>query len=1561
MSFDPDSYLAGSTAVATPPAEGFDPDKFLGTALPAETNPITPPLGELADDPPAAQQAITEFSPDKYLEAPPTMPEPKPTSSAINDMARRAERGVFRALGYLQAAVDKNPTPDFYGRKNIAEYIPDIVQPHIDPARDKELKSAIAEGAGTAVPALGASLVNPVLGPVVLAGQMGEEERAKALAAGDTPEIANEKAKIGRVGGAVMGVLPGAKTRTGAGFLERVLSRIVTGAGINAAQDAAMQAATEDNIDWDRVKQSGKVGAGMGALFSLPDAARGMANQGRAAVNAAGDAFDGSVKAPEGRGVPSDFHDEIAGLQELERRNARTAAQKQIEDSLGVKPAPVAGETTTRTSDVVDALNKGGVNKTPIAAAALKGRLAEQQAVSQYAALPESRSGRYISADVARTLVPDYDPLNPTATNPQASAIADANFQQGLKDPAVKEVTLLAGGAGSGKSAAMRFTDRPGEMVYDGVFGSQNSLARLDQAAQSGKPVTVMYVYRPLNDALAGMFARRGGPTPIVPAEIAAKGHYQSAQNFLEAAKRYAGKPNVSFEVIDNSGPIGSAKPVENPIGFLEQVTKNRPSYEQALTEARNHPALGELTAAERAAYLGESLPAESPRDGLQSEPLGAGGLGEPGSPVTEPAPPAGDYIPNSESGRVDPAVMAALGRTGVGAAVGYYSGDTPEEKARNAAIGAAAGLLGPRFVRALRGKPGAATVKPVAPGGAPEVPPPTATVKPGPGVPATPGSKPLGLIESAKASPEIVPELRKGISGFYEPQSNAATIAEAQARIDAAPDLQTVKASLLGEQSPTAVSQATGLELIRKFQAEGKLQDAADVLYDMSVKAKNQGQAIQILSTLARDTPEGVAAFAQRLFGRKLTPEELAQINAAMTRVTAAKDPVVKLTRQAVLLDELARKSGNGAKWDDKASGAMNIAMLLNPKTIIRNIGGNMVMASADLTADMITPVVDAGVSVFTGRRTVSGPQVMEYARGLGTPARDFQAGFTQASSEGAGRMASFKEGLDTMAVMAKLVSTSKAEVGDIAKAYRSTFSSPLMRSLEKTMNVVMGGPDRAFYSGRLRSSLASQMKAEGTTVPTAAMIDRASLEAARAVYQDSNFVSTALRDVRGTMNRVSTFGKSSRFGAGQAIVPFVQVPGSLLMRGLEYSPAGFLKSAAEAIGPLLPGDRVFNQREFSQAMSKALLGSTAIAGTGYALAKLGIISGTPDPDPKVRAIQRSLGVGGGYTINVSALKRAFQSMDWKTPQKHEAGDVHASYDWAQPMSFPAAVGASLADSEQRAILAGQRGKVADAPGRVLTALMSGGRTLEEQPLLTGLTGFMSSAANAHQQGAGMIEALATSMATLPGQYVPAAARQVQQLMDNRVYETRGTDKLETAWQGAAANIPGLATELGFKPRSDLLGDMAERYQANGNSFFNVIVNPAFVTRMKSDTEMREIYRLWEHTGQTGQIPGQVDAKLTINGQPKVLTAPERADMQQFVGRVTRDAYKQLMRSEGYANASDEQRAKVLGQVVSAASTVAKVQLFGDRPRTMDKWDRALLGLSPRVMEGMKVSSPAK
>jgi hypothetical protein len=459
--------------------------------------------------------------------------------------------------------------------------------------------------------------------------------------------------------------------------------------------------------------------------------------------------------------------------------------------------------------------------------------------------------------------------------------------------------------------------------------------------------------------------------------------------------------------------------------------------------------------------------------------------------------------------------------------------------------------------------------------------------------------------------------------------------------------------------------------------------------------------------------------------------------------------------------------------------------------------------------------------------------------------------------------------------------------------------------------------------------------------------MLDRAALEAARAIYRDKNFVSDSLRGVRESLNLGTTFGKSKRFGAGQAIVPFVQVPGALLMRGLEFSPAGFLKALAEGVTPVLRADRPFNQREFSQAFSKALVGTAGLVVLGYALSRLGIVSGPPDPDPKARALKKELGLGG-YQINVSALRRAFISMNWTTPQPLLDGDVLTNYDWAQPMSMPLAMGAGYSEARARSAQDEARGRLTSGPNDVLTAIISGSRTLEEQPLLSGLDRFMNAAA-AGQRSGGVLEALSQSMMTLPGQFVPAAARQMQQLMENRVYETRGSDKMEAAYQSVVANIHGLAAKLGYPPRMTPMGKPAERFQDGGNTAFNVLVNPALVAKFKSDPQLNELYRLWQQTG-NAVIPDTPPRAITINDAQKTLTSQETSDLMQFVGRVAGAGFDQLMQAPGYAEASDEQKAQKLGQVIGAANSAAKILLFGDRPSQVAPMTRALIGAALRT-----------
>lgn len=296
----------------------------------------------------------------------------EPASSAVVDVAKRVARGavagtgqIYSAMGAAADSIDRmlpgwmrRPageegafTTSGQALKTAAAEIP------VDAARDAELKSVLAEGAGAAVPAVAAAIASPVLGVATLAGQTGEAEREAALAAGDSPELAAEKAKIGRLGGAVMGVIPAGPVRAAAGAVERVATRGATGAVINAAQDAALQQAENQKVDWGRVKLAGATGAGMGLVLGAGEAIalkRALGTQASHEGKTLGQAVD--EIATETGSTPADVQARINAAVGLDAGPAKSAQEsaavlasenppvvKSARDSAEVFQSPVSG------------------------------------------------------------------------------------------------------------------------------------------------------------------------------------------------------------------------------------------------------------------------------------------------------------------------------------------------------------------------------------------------------------------------------------------------------------------------------------------------------------------------------------------------------------------------------------------------------------------------------------------------------------------------------------------------------------------------------------------------------------------------------------------------------------------------------------------------------------------------------------------------------------------------------------------------------------------------------------------------------------------------------------------------------------------------------------------------------------------------------------------------------------------------------------------------------------------------------------------------------------------
>jgi hypothetical protein len=664
---------------------------------------------------------------------------------------------------------------------------------------------------------------------------------------------------------------------------------------------------------------------------------------------------------------------------------------------------------------------------------------------------------------------------------------------------------------------------------------------------------------------------------------------------------------------------------------------------------------------------------------------------------------------------------------------------------------------------------------------------------------------------------------------------------------------------------------------------------------------------------------------------------EHSAKVRRILAQHEKATDPRIKLVKAAEALDVVYRDFMPPG-FLDKVDTIQTIGMLLNPKTPIRNVIGNALMAGADLAADTVSVPMDALVSLGTGERTRTGLSLGERLMGLGAGVGDIKAGYDFARSEGRGRIGSIAEGVDTLVRLGRLQSSGKYNASDISALSGPTFTAPVLRQLESTLGLVLSISDRGFYESVFRASLDTRMKAaaaSGTPMlaPDPDMVTAARMDAGRAIYQDPNLASRTL----GNLRRVLNFNQ--RWGIGSLLMKFTQVPGSILTRAVEFSPFGFINTAYQSLAPMLSSSREFDQKAFTDSFSRALVGTTGLVATGYWLAHLGIISaGGDSKDEDKRNLNRATG-WGSYKLNTSALKRALMTGNFWTPQKQQRDDMVIGYDWAQPLSIGVAMGAYSRENQEaikQDILQGKKQSLA-ATGLNWLAYAGGAATgamnsLVEQPLLTGLNQFARDVGYDNIPGA-----LLKTAADAPGTFIPTAARQWMQLTDNAVRETRDSSPARQFINELKAQLPGQSQTL--PPKYDITGQPVERWAKDSNTLFNVLFNPSMVSYIKSSPALTEMSQVYKYTAEAGAIPNQVKPEFTVEGVKVRLTSEEISAMQKDMGALSIAALEKFVLSDPrYDKATWDIKAKAMTRALEKASTAAKYRILLARPDLKDR-----------------------
>ena len=198
----------------------------------------------------------------------------------------------------------------------------------------------------------------------------------------------------------------------------------------------------------------------------------------------------------------------------------------------------------------------------------------------------EQFNGNYLGADEAKELFPLYAENERTrrryveAVHYASGALVKEIWQRKLAQPPYtpdEYVLFTAGGPGAGKTAAIesqpacRALVKNAYVVHDTMLAEfERGVAKIAEVISSGRRVVVIYVYRPVENAMVGVIDRAKRTGRIVTLSDVAHKHYESQETLIALAAHYQTSQIVRFMVIDNSGALGTAHEIPLTL-FKEQ------------------------------------------------------------------------------------------------------------------------------------------------------------------------------------------------------------------------------------------------------------------------------------------------------------------------------------------------------------------------------------------------------------------------------------------------------------------------------------------------------------------------------------------------------------------------------------------------------------------------------------------------------------------------------------------------------------------------------------------------------------------------------------------------------------------------------------------------------------------------------------------------------------------------------------------------------------------------------------------------------------------------------
>ena len=675
------------------------------------------------------------------------------------------------------------------------------------------------------------------------------------------------------------------------------------------------------------------------------------------------------------------------------------------------------------------------------------------------------------------------------------------------------------------------------------------------------------------------------------------------------------------------------------------------------------------------------------------------------------------------------------------------------------------------------------------------------------------------------------------------------------------------------------------GQQLLINAANAGDGKATAELLSLYAQMETTAGQAVQAASILRKLAPSDQLYAAQRMV---IELEKAIQKNYKDLEITIDPALIEEFNQQTdqtgrdAVLDKIKDNVAAQvpATWQDKWNAWRYMAMLFNPRTHIRNVVGNVGFQPLRWTKDRVAATIEAGVSKVSGGR-------------LGRT-KSFAA-----------NPALYKAAWADWANAQDVLSGNKYDdIRTEINSRRRIFRTAPLEAGRKINSWALEAEDAIFKRITYADALAGYLQSNGVTAEQmrnntvdAQILSRArdyaGREALKATYQDRNMVSDKVVQIARALGP-----------AGEAVLPFKRTPANILVRGMEYSPAGLAKALTYDLIQVKRGG--MTGAEAIDHIASGLTGSGLMALGAYLFAQ-GIVTSGGGDDEGQDAINDLTGVQN-YALNLP-------------------GGGNVTLDWLAPEALPFFMGVELMDSM------GQGGNTAES---ISTALKSISDPMLELSMLQSLNDVIDSVSFSENKLGALVSSALVSYFTQP---IPTFGGQIERSAED-VRMTTYTDKnlrlptdLQYAIGRASARIPGWDYQQ--MPYIDAWG----REDSSGPLWLrmaNNFLNPAYTSNKQVTSVDEEIQMIYDQTGDKTVVPSRPERYITVDGERIDLSKEKYEQYATKRGQMQFEMLGNIIDNPTYRSMSDTDKAFVIDSVYEYADKTTKSEISSYR---LDGW----------------------